>query len=612
MGIVLGTLLAVAVLCGLWFTHRREKGRAGFESGIGNRVPELTFRATDGGPVSLRAFQGDRLVAVVFMGTQCPVGNQYLPRMMELQRRFADRGVAFLGVNANDSESAEQVAQHAREYGLTFPVVKDPENAAADALRIGRTCETLLIDRSGILRYRGAIDDEFRPGQQKGQGVHHYLADAVEAVLAGRSPEPATTPVLGCPIERAVPVRGAAVTPRVRAAHPAIVASRRTVEESVEVKAVDYARDVAPILQEKCQVCHRPRQVAPCSLLTYRDAKRWATGIAEVVEDYRMPPWHADPRYGEFANDRSLTDRERAVLLAWVEQGAPAGDLEKAPPPRSFPEGWSIGEPDLVIDMNEPYIVPASGTVEIQRFRVATGFTTDRWVQQAEMRPGDRAVVHHMFIYIEPHDPNRDNTHRTGPVLVAYAPGDAPSIYPPGIAKRIPAGADLLFEVHYSPIGKERVDRSSVGMIFAREPVRHEAVFAGIADKALVIPPHAANYRSQSSHVFPKASHLLSVFPHMHLRGKDFECAAYYPDGKREVLLSVPAYDFAWQSVYRFAEPKALPAGTRVVCTAHFDNSTGNPANPDPNQTVRWGSQTTDEMMTGFIDYYEDAARLTR
>jgi mono/diheme cytochrome c family protein len=583
----------------------RPSRREHFDAGLGRPLPAASLQRLDGRSVPLGELIGPRGLVIVFLGTQCPVGNQYAPKLAALAGWAGPRGVAVIGVNANASETAEQVAAHARDFRLGFPVLKDPENRAADLWRVGRTNEALLLDAKGILRYRGAIDDEYRPGIPKGQAPRPFLANAIGAMLAARPITVATTPVFGCPIERVLPRIARPALPRVRAAAPAIVAAREADSGPIAVGPVTYAADVAPILAERCQGCHRPRQVAPFSLLTYEDALRWASGIAEVVEDYRMPPWHADPRYGRFANDRSLSPRERAVLLAWVDQGAPAGDLAAAPPPRRFPEGWTIGTPDLVFTMDEPFEVPASGTIPIQRFRIKSGATRDLWVQKAEMQPGDRSVVHHMFVFVEPHRDDGDLT-RTGPCLVAYAPGDAPSVYPPGVAKRIPAGCDLLFEIHYTPIGRPRVDRSSVGIILATEPVQHEAVFTGIADKQLVIPPGATHHRSRSSHTFTKHIHLLSLFPHMHLRGKDFRIDAVFPDGRREILLSIPAYDYAWQSVYRLAQPLALPAGSRIECEAHFDNSAANPANPDPTATVRWGDQTWDEMMIGYLDYYED------
>jgi hypothetical protein len=374
---------------------------------------------------------------------------------------------------------------------------------------------------------------------------------------------------------------------------------------SVDVGQVSFASEVARILQDRCQSCHRPGQVAPFSLLTYDEARRHAAMIREVVDERRMPPWHADPRYGHFANDRSLTPKERATIRAWVDQETPLGDPTSIPPPRRFPAEWSIGTPDVVFTMAEPFTVPAEGILPYQYIRVPTHFTEDRWVQAVEAHPGDRSVVHHFIVRIEVKG-KAFKHHGQQPYLIGYAPGDMPAVYAPGTAKLIPAGADLIFAVHYTPTGTVRTDRSSVGIIFAKAPVVHRAVTRGISQEKFRIPPGAANFPVRSRFEFDRDAHLLSLMPHMHLRGKSFRYKATYPDGTTEVLLSVPSYDFGWQSVYRLAAPKPMPAGTRIDCLALFDNSPANPANPDPKQSVVWGEQSSDEMMIGFIDYSDD------
>jgi thiol-disulfide isomerase/thioredoxin len=553
-----------------------------------------------------------RVVVVVFVGTSCPVGDLYMPRLIELAKRYEMRNVDFLAINSNESDTSEDVTDYARRARTTFPILKDIDNRVADQLLAERTCEALVIDGGGKLRYRGAIDDQYGLGSRRDSAVHHYLTDAIDAVLAGRNVATEMTQVVGCPIERKAPKRAVRSLSRrvsaIRAARP----GREPASQSPALetgKVVTYAQDIAPILHARCASCHRQGQVAPFSLLTYEQAHRWAASIAEVIAEDRMPPWHADPRYGHFANDRSLTARERSLLTAWLSAGTPRGDISTAPEPPKYPQGWSIGTPDLVYEMPETFLVQAEGTVPIKHFRLATTHTDDLFIQAAEARPGDRAVVHHICIYIEDHNKKKVKTDvtRNKNLLVAYTPGDMPSVYSPGIAKKIPPGTDLVFEVHYTPIGQVRFDRTSVGVILAKEPPRHLAITRGIAGWGLKIPPGAPDHIQRAAWTAPKDLHLLSMTPHMHLRGKSFAYLAHYPDAHEEILLSVPGYDFNWQSVYRLAEPKALPAGTTIHCEAHFDNSAANPANPDPGQTVLWGEQTWDEMMIGFIDYYEDA-----
>lgn len=574
------------------------------DRGPGRQMPSFTlFEARTKKPITLANYRGRaQAIVVIFTGIQCPIGNLYVPRLAELARAYDRRGVTFLAIDSNSHETSEEIGQHARDYAIPFPVLLDPENRIADLYLAERTCETLVLDGHLRLCYRGAIDDQYALGSRRDQPLRNYLVEAIEAVLGGRDVAVATTQVVGCPIDRAERRRRARIAPLAQEIQSLL---DRT-EPKIEVGTVTYANDVAPILHQKCAPCHRAGQVAPFSLLTHQDAKRWATSIWEVTNARRMPPWQADPRFGKFANDRSLTPRQRAVLMAWFEQDAPLGDLSHAPRPPEFPTGWTIGTPDLMFEMAESYKVKAEGILPLQHFRVQTHFQKDMWVQAAEARPGDRSVIHHVFVYVDDHAKRPDGRPLPKRYLTGYAPGDMPSVFPAGVARKIPAGSDLTFEVHYSPIGQERHDRSTVGLIFAKQPPKHEAIFKAISQHNLWIPPGAKNHPERSSWTFPFDAHLLGLTPHMHLRGVDFTYTAAYPDGRSEVLLSVPRYDFNWQSAYRLVEPKPMPKGTRIDCLAHFDNSAENPANPDAGASVLWGEKTVDEMMIGYIDFYID------
>jgi hypothetical protein len=363
-----------------------------------------------------------------------------------------------------------------------------------------------------------------------------------------------------------------------------------------------YARDIAPIFQRRCQDCHRPGEVAPMSLLSYEEARPWARSIKRHVLSRGMPPWHADPAHGKFANDPRLGEAEIKTIGDWVDAGAPEGDAADHPPAREFVDGWVIGTPDAVFTMPQEYRVPAEGTVPYQYFTIPTGFTEDRWVQAAEVRPGNRAVVHHIIVFVlEPGSRGiRGNVWQNH--LCGTAPGEAPDVFPPGTGKRIQAGSQLLFQVHYTPNGTASSDRSQVGLIFAREPVR--PVYTRTAwNLTFRIPPGAPDHPVTASYTFSRRSTLLGLMPHMHLRGKSFRYELELPGGERETLLWVPRWDFNWQHHYILAAPRDIPAGSTIHCTARYDNSKDNPANPDPTATVRWGDQTWEEMMIGFITF---------
>jgi hypothetical protein len=378
-----------------------------------------------------------------------------------------------------------------------------------------------------------------------------------------------------------------------------------TKDRAKEREPVTYAKQVLRIIQDKCQSCHHPGTAAPFSLLTYKDAVHWSGTIREVISEKRMPPWHADPRYGHWENDRRLSKEELSTLLAWLDNGMQRGDDKDMPPPRDYADGWVIGKPDVIFELPEEQTVPATGVVEYQYFVTPTHFKEDVWVQAAEARPGNRSVVHHIIVSSRDPKSTRGSPRGGGDnFIVGTAPGDMPLLLPPGVARKIPAGADLVWQMHYTPNGKEGKDKSQVGLIFykGKEPPKAIAQTRGIMNTNFAIPPGDPSYLVESEWIAPRDTLLLSFMPHMHLRGKDFVYRAEYPDGRQEVLLAVPHYDFAWQTSYRLAAPVLLPKGTKLHCIAHFDNSVANPANPDSKKEVTWGDQTWEEMMIGWVD----------
>jgi hypothetical protein len=341
-------------------------------------------------------------------------------------------------------------------------------------------------------------------------------------------------------------------------------------------------------------------------LLTYDDVSAWSAMIREVVSEKRMPPWHADEQHhGKFTNERALSKEDYVTLLKWIDSGCPKGDDRDMPTPRQFADNWYIGKPDAVIFMPKEFEVPATAPkrgVPYQYFMVKTNFDEDKWIQAAECKPGNRAVVHHIIAFVMEGKGDVGDGLGRG-MLAAYAPGDIGSAFPLGAAKKLPKGATIYFQVHYTPNGVACTDRSSVGLIFAKEPPKVEVQARAINNQKFVIPPGAANHEVRSESTLKKDTIVYSLLPHMHLRGKDFKFDVVYPDGKMETILYVPRYDFGWQATYRFKEPLRLPQGATIYCQAHFDNSANNPWNPDPTASVRWGEQTWEEMMIGFFDY---------
>jgi hypothetical protein len=382
-----------------------------------------------------------------------------------------------------------------------------------------------------------------------------------------------------------------------------------------------FYKNVLPILETHCQQCHRPGEIAPMPFLTYAETRPWAKAIREQIIAHKMPPWFADSGYGHFSNDRSLSQSEIDMLAAWVNAGAPAGDLKDAPPPRQWPRGWNIGTPDEVFEMPAAFAIPAKGAIDYQYLILPTHFTEDRWVQSVEVRPSNRSTVHHAVVYIrEPGSKWLDGQPRDAPfsvplaksfttsdILMVYTPGNSFDGWNPGIAKRIKAGSDLVLQMHYTANGRAAEDRTRIGVVFAKEAPKQAVLSLQMSNDRFVIPPGDANYRVQVSGTLPNDALLLSMFPHMHLRGKGFEYLITGPNGHVETLLKVNRYDFQWQLNYRLAEPRLIKAGTHLTWVGTFDNSPNNPANPDPTAEVRYGEQSWEEMMIGFFDVVVDA-----
>jgi hypothetical protein len=384
-----------------------------------------------------------------------------------------------------------------------------------------------------------------------------------------------------------------------------------------------FYKQVLPVLQEHCQGCHRSGEIAPFPLVTYEQARPLANAIKKAVQSRAMPPWFAAPGIGHFSNDPSLTPRQIETISEWANGGAPAGNPREAPPPKQWASGWNIKQPDKIVVMPKPVSIPESGDVEYTYEIVPTGFKKDTWVRMSEIRPSSREHVHHAVVYVRPpgvpwlrHAPvgtpftastladeqdRKDAMWTDSDVLLVYAPGSSPDKWPEGMAKLIPAGSDLVFQMHYTTNGHAARDRTCIGLHFAKHAPKQRVLTLQLTNDRFVIPPGLDNYRVEVHGTLPNDATLLSFFPHLHLRGRRFEYNIVHRDGNIETLLRVN-YNFYWQLSYRLAKPRFLKAGTELQAVAWFDNSKKNPHNPDPDSAVRWGDQTYDEMMVGFFD----------
>ncbi len=611
---------------------------------LGRQLEGFSLKSHFGKEYTLQDFADRDAVVVVFLGTECPLAKLYGPRLAELSRKWGDR-VGFIGIDSNQQDSLQELASYAQRHKLEFPLLKDPGNVVADQFGAERTPEAFVLDKRRVVRYWGRIDDQY--GFADGVGYQRpwpTRADLVEAVNEVLANQPVSVPVaknVGCLIGR------------VRAVH--------------DSATVTFSNQIARIFQQHCVECHRPEHIGPFSLTDYADAAGWGEMIREVVEQGRMPPWHAAGERGKFQNDLRMSAEEKQLIADWVAAGCPEGDPSELPPAREFAEGWAMGEPDQIVYMrDEPVDVPAEGVIDYHHYVVDPGWTEDKWIMAAEARPGSAETVHHILVFVVPPGPfgqgeaqPRGRVGRTsdsqrpdegrgqpageaderagaaderrgrfrrggsgpgaggggfgrgggfgggiggGNLIAGYAPGMNPFLMTDGTtAMHVRAGSKLLFQMHYTPNGTPHRDRSYAGFRFADpDKVQYVARSAAAANPFFAIPPGNDNYEATAENVFEYDTVIANLTPHMHIRGKSFRYEATYPDGRQEVLLDVPAYDFNWQTTYYLAEPKPIPKGTKLLCTAHWDNSEGNLSNPDPTKTVTWGDQSWEEMMIGF------------
>jgi len=546
-----------------------------------------------------------RGLVLVFLGTDCPVARQYLPRLKQLYEEFRPRQVSFVGVFSDAGANVFKMATFAHDEDISFPVVQDVDHRLADLLDVQSTPEVVVLDKQLEKKYQGAIDDQFKRHGRRAAASENYLADALRALLDNKSIERAYVAVSGCPLERNAPTRSASLA--------------------------TYYRDIAPLVQKHCQSCHRQGGAGPFELASFDDVAFNSAKIREVVMDRRMPPWHGvlAPEFGKLANSRQLAEEEIDTFVGWIDAGAPEGNRAEAPAPVRWPAptDWTIGKPDFIYRMPQPFRVPKSGALEYQFFRVPLNLDQDRWFRGVEIKPGTPEVVHHVTLHVAPtakgqqrfdglavmaqiYGLNGELAH----VISDFVPGDTynAKVFPSDQAVLIPKHSDLIFEVHYTPNNRQEImDQSMAAFLWADAPPKHQVrskIFRRPVGQ-FRIPPHEPHHRIEDTYYFEHDVLIDSIRPHFHLRGKSYRLEIIERDPQtdeiqsRRTILTVPIYDPAWQRTYELATPLRLAAGTELLATGHYDNSVLNPNNPDPSVEVLWGQQISDEMFSTRFKY---------
>jgi peroxiredoxin len=541
------------------------------------------FRLLDQNGKSHELYYSSDMKAVVLMvhGNGCPIVRQAVPALREIREKYQSQGVEFLLLNSNLQDKRDDVAAESKEFNVDFPILLDEAQLIGEQLGVVRTSEVFVIDPKGWkLVYRGPMDDRLSYEKQR-PASKHYLTDALDAVVAGKPVKVSKADGVGCLVN--FPERDLKTT------HAQI----------------SYSKQIAPMLVEKCTACHQTGGVAPWAMTKYDVVKGFAPMIREVVRTQRMPPWHADPHYGEWQNTRGLSDDQRKMLVHWIERGAPRGT---GPDPltsvKPDTNEWKHGKPDLIVEV-PAYDIPATGVIEYQYPKVKNPLGRDVWITAVEIHPGAKQAIHHIIAQ----DPvvlnGQQRGGNGGGNLAGFAPGMSPIVYPADTGVLFPKDADFVFQMHYTPNGKAVTDHSKIGFYFreADNPPKYPLRLTALTDFRFQIPPGAKEYGTTVSRDITRDMLVYNFMPHSHLRGKSGTMSVVYPDGKQEILLNVPKYDFNWQTVYEYKEPKKIPAGSKLVWNFNWDNSTQNPGNPDPTKSVKWGDQTFEEMGIGFVRF---------
>jgi peroxiredoxin/mono/diheme cytochrome c family protein len=594
---------------------------------LGEKMPNLTFKDDAGKAHRLYELENKKAIVIVFLSFECPVSNSYMAPLSEIAQEFGKFGVTIWGLTTNEDETPAQVAKAAKKFDPVFPVFKDERLRAADALKADFTPEVFVLDGNFVLKYRGRIDNMYSERLKKHAAItEHNLSQTLAELVTGRPVSVPATQAIGCKIYR----------------------EKREIAKDGKVT---YHRDVVPILQKHCQECHRPGEVGPFSLMTYKQAVTWAADIKDYTRRREMPPWKVSEGIA-FRDERRLTDKEIKLLADWADSGTPEGDAKDAPKPREFPAGWRLGTPDLILSPDDDFLVGPSGKDIFRCFVMPTNLTEDKYVAAVEMRPGNPQVVHHLLLFIDTAGNGRkleqaaQEREKSNPVIdmhtglpskydrgpgytwmmgvgffpragmLGWAPGIQPRFMPDGVGFHLPKKSDIVMQVHYHRNGRAEKDRTQIGLYFAKKKIDHPYQAVGLAAGSgagplryfFSIPPGEERFKVDGDHWASQDFTLMAITPHMHLLGKSISLTMTPPDGPEQKMLAIKQWDYNWQEMYFLKEAIQVKAGTKFHVEATFDNSAKNPLNPfSPPRRVTVGEQTTNEMCFVFLSGYSES-----
>ena len=562
--------------------HKGMHASSSVEGVVGMRVDD--FQLLDHMGVAHRLFYYSDAPAIVVMtqGNGCPIVRNAVPAYRQVRDNYQEQGVKFFLLNSNLQDNKTTIAKEVADFGFDIPVLVDENQLVGESLNVTRTAEVFVIDpKSRKIVYHGPVDDRLTYQNQKAKAEFSYLSDALDAVIAGETVKISQVDAPGCIVN--FPER----------------------DNKERHTNISYHDTIAPILEERCVECHQVGGIGPWAMTSYDMIKGFSPMIREVIRTDRMPPWHSDPNIGSFLHDRSLTSKEIKTLVHWIEAGSPRGEgYDPLADPRESLPDWPLGVPDLILTVPS-FDVPATGVVDYQRPYVVNPLEEGKWLRASTVKVGSRESVHHVLTGYLKEIPKsgQSNEVRWGASVGGYAVGAESMIAREGLGTYIPAGGAIGLQMHYTPFGREVTDTTQIGLYFYDKRPPRMLRNSVIMDFSIEIPPEKANHAETAYLEFPKDAELFYAFPHAHYRGQSSTLAIRYPDGREEMILSLPKYDFNWQRAYEFKDPIKVPAGAKLIARYTYDNSTQNAANPDPSKKMVWGDQSFEEMLYTAISY---------